>query len=179
MIKIQDFFAGHPRLQEQFPGRVVQFAQLIGNLPEQDLQDLLVNAQIAQVLEEGGAHALPHGEMPGGLPGDNFVQLDFGGEADIEMEDPTAAGAREGMPAANDAPVLDEDEQEDDEELEEVGIFFLPLRSSVLNHVRLRRCLFVSCAIWWAVFGVVLMLKRKILQKMDHMKKLSWMAWTK
>jgi hypothetical protein len=132
MIKLQDFFAGHPRLQEQFPGGVVQFAQLIANLPEEELQDLLVNAQIGE--ERAAQGALPHGEMPGGLPGDNFVQLDFGGEADIdiEMEDPTAAGAREGMPAANDAPVLDEDEGEDDE-FEEVGIFLLPLLSSVLN----------------------------------------------
>ena len=103
----------------------------------------------AQILEEGAAQgALPHGEMPGGLPGDNFVQLDFGGEADanIEMDDPTAVGARDGMPAANDAPVLDEDEQED-EELEEVCIFLLPFLLPVLNYVRLRRCPFVSCAI--------------------------------
>lgn len=134
MIKLQDFFAGHPRLQEQFPGGVVQFAQLIGNLPEQELQDLMVNAQI---WEEGAAQgALPHGEMPGGLPGDNFVQLEFGGEADIdmEMEDPTVAGAREGAPAANDAPVLDEDEDED-EELEEVGIFL-----ATVAVVRAERC---------------------------------------
>jgi len=178
MIKLQDFFARHPRLQEQCPGGVVQFAQLIGNLPEQELQDLLVNAQIWEEVAAQGA--LPHGEMPGGLPGDNFVQLNFGGEADmdIEMEDPTVAGAREGMVAANEAPVLDEDEEED-EELEEVGIFLLPLLSSVLNSVRLRRCLFVFCAIWWTAFGVVLMLKRMALQKMDHTKKLSWMAWTK
>lgn len=177
MIKSQDFFAGHPRLQEQFPGGVLQFVQLIGNLPEQEVQDLMVNAQI---WEEGTAQgALPHGEMPGGLPGDNFVQLDFGGEADIdiEMEDPTA---REGMPAANDAPVLDEDgDGDEDEELEEVGIFLLPLLSFVLNRFRLRRCLFVSCGIWCAAFGVVPMLKRKALQKTDHTKKLSWMAWTK
>lgn len=64
--------------------------------------------------------------MPGGLPGENFILLEFGGEADIEMVDPTAAGAREGVPAANNVPVLDEDEEED-EELEEVGIFVLPL----------------------------------------------------
>jgi len=125
MIKSQDFFAGRPGLQEQFPGGIVQFAQLVANLPEQELQDLMVNAQI---WEEGAAQgALPHGEMPGGLPGDNFVQLDFGGEAgvDIRMENPTAAGAREGMPAANDAPVQDEDEEED-EELEEIAP--LPIR---------------------------------------------------
>jgi len=167
MIKLQDFFAGHPRLQQQFPGGVVQFAQLIGNLPEQELQELMVNVQIWE--EEAAQGALPHGEMPGGLPGDNFVQLDFA-DIDIETEDPTAAGVREGAPAANDAPVLDEDEEED-EELEEVGIILLPLLSSVLNRVRLRRCLFVSCAIWWAAFGVVLMLKRMALQKTDHTKK--------
>ncbi|KAF8505409.1 DUF654-domain-containing protein [Russula emetica] len=123
--QLQDFFAGRPGLQEQFPGGIVQFAQLVANLPEQELQDLMVNAQI---WEEGAAQgALPHGEMPGGLPGDNFVQLDFGGEAgvDIRMENPTAAGAREGMPAANDAPVQDEDEEED-EELEEIAP--LPIR---------------------------------------------------
>jgi hypothetical protein len=128
----------------------------------------------AQIWEEAAAQgALPHGEMPGGLPGDNFIQLDFGGEAniDIEMEDPTAAGVREGMPGANDAPALD-DEQED-EELEEVGILLQPLVLSVLNRVRLRRCLFVSCAIWWAAFGVALMLKKKALQKTNYTKKLS------
>jgi hypothetical protein len=182
MIRKQDFFAGHPRLQEQFPGGVLQFAQVIGNLPEQEMHDLLMNAQIAQILEEGAAQgALPHGEMPGGLPGDNFVQLDFGGEADIdiEIEGPRAVGAREGRPAANDVPVLDEDEpDDDDDELEEVGIVLLLLLSTVLNPVRLRRCLFVSCAIWWAAFGVVRMLKRKALQKTGHTKKLSWMAWT-
>lgn len=141
-----------------------------------------MNAQIAQIWEEEAAQgALPRGEMPGGLPGDNFVQLNFGGEADIgiEVDDTTAAGAREGTPAANDAPVLEEDEEEDDEELEEVGVFLLPLLSSVLNHARLRRCLFVSCAIWSVAFGVCLMLKRKDLQKMGHTKKLSWMGWTK
>jgi hypothetical protein len=106
----------------------------------------MVNAQIWE--EEAAQGALPHGEMPGGLPGDNFVQLDFGGEADIdiETEDPTVASMREGMPAANDAPVLDESEEED-EEYEEVGIFLLPLLSPVLNRVRLHRCLFVFCAI--------------------------------
>ena len=178
MITLQDFFTGHPRLQEQFPGGVVQFAQLIGNLPEQELHDLMVNAQIWE--EEAAQGALPHGQMPGGLPGDNFVQLEFGGEADvdIEMDDPTAAGARESDSAANDALMLDEEEEED-EELEEVGIFLLPLLLSVLNRVRLRHCLFVSCAPWWAAFGVVPILKRMALRKTDHTKKLSWMAWIK
>jgi len=133
LIKLQDFFAAHPRLQEQFPEGILQFAQHIGNLPLDALQDFMVNAHM---LEEGAAEgALPHGEMPGGLPGDNLVQLDFVGEADIdiERENPPSAGARARTQVADEAPhVLGEDE-EDDDELEEVGIFWLPLLSSMLK----------------------------------------------
>jgi hypothetical protein len=123
LIKLQDFFAANPRLLEQFPGGVVQFAQLAGNLPEEALMEIMVNANI---LEEAAAQgALPHGEMPGGLPGDNLVQLDFVGEddIDIEMEDPTAADAREGAPVTDEAPPMLEEDEEEVEELEEVGIF--------------------------------------------------------
>ena len=130
---MQDFFAAHPRLLEQFPGGVVQFAQLAGHLPEEVLQEIMVNADI---LEEAGAQgALPHGEMPGGLPGDNLVQLNFVEEADvdIERENPTAAGAGEETPVADEVPPLLEEDEEEDEELEEVGIFCPPLLSSMLN----------------------------------------------
>jgi hypothetical protein len=176
LIKLQEFLVANPRLLEQFPGGVVQFAQLAGNLPEEALMEIMVNAQI---LEEAAAQgALPHGEMPGGLPGDNLVQLDFVGEADIdiEREDPTAAGAREGSPVADEAPPVLEEDEEEDEELEEVGIFLLPLLSSVLNSISLHRCPSVSCAISLVAFGVVQMLKRKTRQKTDQP---SWMAWTK
>jgi len=102
---------------------VVEFAQVIGNLPEEALQEIMVNAQI---LEEAAAQgALPHGEMPGGLPGDNFVQLDFVGEADIdiEREDPRAAGAREGILVGDEASPVPEEDEEEDEDLEEVQYF--------------------------------------------------------
>lgn len=170
LIKMQDFFAANPRLLEQFPGGVVQFAQLAGTLPEEALMDIMVNANI---LEEAAAQgALPHGEMPGGLPGDNLVQLDFVGEdIDFEREDPTAAGAREGIPMTDEAPPMLEDDEDEVEELEEVSIFLLPLLSSVLSSVRLHRCLFAYCAIWLVAFGVVPTLKRKAHQKTDRTAK--------
>ena len=177
--KLQDFFAAHPRLLGQFPGGVVQFAQLAGNLPEEVLQEIIVNAQI---LDEAAAQgALPHGEMPGGLPGNNLVQLDFVEEADINVErdDPAVTDARDEAPVADEAPPPLEEDEEEDEDLEEVGIFLLPLLSSVLNSARLRRCLFVSCAILSAAFGAVPMSKRKARQMTDHTEKSSWKAWTK
>jgi hypothetical protein len=174
---LQDFFAAHPALLEQFPGGVVQFAQHAGNMPEEVLQEIMVNAQLmGEVAAQG---ALPHGEMPGGLPGDNFVLLDFAGEADVEREDLRAA---EGTPVADEAtPALeesDEDEEEDEnEDVEEVGLPVSCLFLSVLNHVRLRRCQFVSCVIWSAVSGVVPMPERKAHQKKDRLEKRSWMVW--
>ncbi|KAI9512764.1 transcriptional repressor TCF25-domain-containing protein [Russula earlei] len=115
--QLQDFFAAHPRLREQFPGGVVQFAQLAGHLPEDVLQDIMVHAQI---LEEAVAQ---------GLPGDNFVQLDFVAEADVEVEDPRAVGVGEGTPDVDEAPpILEEDEgdEEEDEGFEEIAP--LPIR---------------------------------------------------
>ncbi|KAI0002896.1 transcriptional repressor TCF25-domain-containing protein [Russula compacta] len=122
--QLQDFLAAHPRLLQQFPGGVVQFAQLAGNLPEEVLQEMMVDAQI---LEEAAAQgALPHGEMPGGLPGDNFVQLDFVGEAGMEGDDPAADDAREGTLVGDEAPPMLEEEEEEDEDVEEIAP--LPIR---------------------------------------------------
>ena len=120
---MQNIYAANPALQEQFPEGIIQFVQEAGNLPEEVLMEIMANPQI---LEEAAAQgALPHGEMPGGLPGDNLIRLDFVEEADIdiEREDPTTAAA---APVADEAlPALEEDEEED-EDFEEVGIFLLP-----------------------------------------------------
>ena len=120
--KLQNIYAANPPLQEQFPEGIIQFVQEAGNLPEEVLMEIMANPQI---LEEAAAQgALPHGEMPGGLPGDNLIRLDFvEADIDIEREDPTAAAA---APVADEAlPALEEDEEED-EDFEEVGIFLLP-----------------------------------------------------
>lgn len=151
---------------EQFGG-IVQFAQIAGNLPE--LQDLFVNAQM---LEEGAEQgALPHGEMPGALPEDNFVQLDFGRGADVEGEDPVAQDASGGDALPMQAE--EEGDEEEDEDVEEVGIILLSLLSSVLTCFRFHRYPFVCCVIWSAVSGVVPVSKRKAHQKTDQGERLS------
>jgi hypothetical protein len=143
-------------------------------LPEEVLQEILVNAQ----MEAAAEGALPHGEMPGGLPGDNFVQLNFGGEDDdVEREDPTVGGVREGAPVGDEAPP--EDEEDEEEDVEEVSVFLPPLLSSLLNRVRLHRCLFVCCVIWSADFGVAPMPKRRAHQRTDHKERQIWTASTR
>jgi len=128
---MQDLFAAHPRLGEQFPGGVVQFAQLAGHLPEDVLQEIMVNVQIVE--DPAAEGALPHGEMPGGLPGDNLIEFEHVAEIDGEVADPRAAGSGEGgAPAADGAPPVpeeDEDEEDEDEDdgVEEVCTFSLPL----------------------------------------------------
>lgn len=94
-------------------------------MPEEVLQELMVNAQM---LEEAADAALPHGEMPGGLPGDNFVQLNFLEDGDHEDAEPAPANVREIVPTADRAPPeLEEDDEEDDEDedVEEVGAYML------------------------------------------------------
>ena len=94
-------------------------------MPEEVLQELMVNAQM---MEEAAGAALPHGEMPGGLPGDNFVQLDFLEEGDVEDAEPAPANAREVIPTADRAPPVQDDgdeEEDEDEDVEEVSTFML------------------------------------------------------
>jgi len=95
-------------------------------MPEEVLQELMVNAQM---LEEAADAALPHGEMPGGLPGDNFVRLDFLEEGDVEDAEPAPANVREVAPAADRAPPVPEEDGEGDDEDEDVEeIAPLPIR---------------------------------------------------
>ncbi|KAI0301899.1 transcriptional repressor TCF25-domain-containing protein [Multifurca ochricompacta] len=124
--QLQDFFAAHPRLLQQFPGGVVQFAQLAGNMPEEVLQDIMLNAQMMEEAAVQGA--APHGEMPGGMPGDNFVQLDFLEEADVEGEGLRAAEVGGGMPVAHEGPLAPEGDMSEEDEEDEEEIAPLPIR---------------------------------------------------
>lgn len=92
-------------------------------MTEEGLQDFMVNIQMMEEVAAQGA--LPHGEMPGGLPGNNLEQLDFPEEAVVEAG-PASANVREGVPAADSAPPVpgdDDDEADEDEDVEEVGTF--------------------------------------------------------
>ncbi|KAF8271682.1 transcriptional repressor TCF25-domain-containing protein [Lactarius quietus] len=124
--QLQDFFEAHPRLLQLFPGGVIQFAQHAVNMPEEVLQELMVNAQM---MGEVAGAALPHGEMPGGLPGDNLVRLDFLEEGGGEDAEPAPANVWEAIPAPDRAPPLPEDEdEEEDEDEDEEEIAPLPIR---------------------------------------------------
>jgi len=133
--QLQDFFAAHPRLGEQFPGGVAQFAQLAGHLPEEVLQEIMVNAQILEDVAAQGA--LPHGEMPGGLPGDNLIQFEHVEEIDDEVADPGATGVGEGgVPAADGAPPAPGDDEDEDDEDEDDGVEEIaPLPVRVLRNL--------------------------------------------
>ena len=134
------------------------------------------------MLEEAAGAALPHGEMPGGLPGDNFVHLDFlEEEGDVEDAEPVPANAREVIPIEDRAlPVPENDDEDDDEDededaFDEVGIF-VNSQFAALNGDRLRRCLFASCVIWSVDSGVAPAPMRRPRLMKDHREKPSWMV---
>ncbi|KAI0052680.1 DUF654-domain-containing protein [Auriscalpium vulgare] len=116
--QLQEFFDGHPRLLQLFPGGVVQFAQVAGNLPEDVLQELML-AQVMQ--EEGGA---AHGGMPGGMPGEDMVALEFleefdNGQADGDDNEVERDHEHRDLDPDAEAGTEDEDEDEEDEDEDE------------------------------------------------------------
>ncbi|KAI0059339.1 DUF654-domain-containing protein [Artomyces pyxidatus] len=115
--QLQDFFAAHPRLLEQFPGGVVQFAQVAGNLPEEVLQDLMM----AQVMHDEAAPRQGQGGMPGGMPGEDMVLLDFPEEPDMEPEEGD-------VPALADAEEEDEEDEDEEEDEEQQEVAPMPVR---------------------------------------------------
>ncbi|KAI0269358.1 transcriptional repressor TCF25-domain-containing protein [Gloeopeniophorella convolvens] len=127
--QLQGFVDAHPRLVQQFPGGVVQFAQLAVNMPEEALQDLMINAEMVE--EVMAQRALPHGEMPGGLPGDNFVQLDFPEQEDIDVDGPEEAHAPQEELGDEPPPLEEEDDDNEDDDDDEVA----PLPVRVLRNL--------------------------------------------
>lgn len=39
---MQAFFEAHPQLAERFPGGIIQFAEMAGQLPEEALEDMMI-----------------------------------------------------------------------------------------------------------------------------------------
>lgn len=76
--QFQDFFAANPAIREQFPGGLVDFAQVAANLPEDVIDDLMIAAAVAHHGGHGGG-AGGQARMPGGMPDDEreWVQLQF------------------------------------------------------------------------------------------------------
>ncbi|KAH9936840.1 transcriptional repressor TCF25-domain-containing protein [Epithele typhae] len=116
------FWDAHPTVQQRFPGGVVQFAQWAGQMPEEALEDLFVEIE-NQPLQEGG-------EMPGGMPGGEFM-VDFVDPGDVE-EAAEEGGVQLRRPAEAVAEEDDEEEEEEEEE-EEVAALSVRLLRNVFN----------------------------------------------
>ena len=107
---IKGFFDAHPHFAQRFPGGIVQFAQMAGQLPPDVLEDLLL-------VEAVNA---PDGVMPGGLDNirdggaENVVEVDFDqGEGPLPPLD-VAAPMNEVEEDDHNQP---EDENEEEEEV--------------------------------------------------------------
>lgn len=143
--QFQDMFAANAALRNQFPGGVVQFAQVAANLPEDMLNDLLVQvAALADVDDAGGVgQGQDPDRMPGGMPGDEheqrreWVELQFleeqqlreqerlrrEEEADVEADGHERVEREdEGQLNGAQQHAEGEEEEEDDEEEEEEAL---------------------------------------------------------
>ncbi|KDQ65155.1 hypothetical protein JAAARDRAFT_28803 [Jaapia argillacea MUCL 33604] len=116
--QLQDFFEANPRIAERFPGGLIQFAQMAGQLPEEVLEDLLIAG--AMEAEEGGGRA-----MPGEMPMDEF-EVNFGPgveEGGQDHGDPIIGDAEPGVEDAE-----DEDDFSEEEDGEEGQLAPMPVR---------------------------------------------------
>jgi len=117
--QLQAFFDAQPGFAQRFPGGIVQFAQMAGELPEDALEDLM----IAEAMGNGELNR----DMPGAMPGEELI---FAEDIDVndETEPPTEAhapapvgndgGAREVVQDAESAQSGgDEDEESSEEEI--------------------------------------------------------------
>ncbi|EGO27075.1 hypothetical protein SERLADRAFT_446308 [Serpula lacrymans var. lacrymans S7.9] len=114
--QLQGFFDAHPRFAERFPEGIVQFVQMLGNLPDGVLEDMMA----AEAMGEGGQ--LPGDEVNVFLPGIDGI--------DVDAEDPLQGDAHAEYMHEDDGDIEDEpdDEDGDDEDDEETDIAPLPVR---------------------------------------------------
>ena len=108
-----------------FPGGVVQFAQRVGQLPDEVLDNLLIfedgGMGIAQPAAGGG------GAMPGGLNFEDINDGGNGGNDDVADNIGNAVGAQvEGGEVADEVEDEEGDEEEDDENHDAPVSLFLP-----------------------------------------------------
>uniref|UniRef100_P9WEI3 Probable transcription factor claV n=1 Tax=Ampulloclitocybe clavipes TaxID=56467 RepID=CLAV_AMPCV len=125
--QLQAFFEAHPNFAERFPGGIVQFAQIAGQLPEDVLEDMML-------AEAMGGEGLQDGGMPGQMPG--FA--DFMNEGVDERQEPLAGvdnapirlvdHRQENLDAGVGAGADEDDEVEDDDEDEDEEVAPMPVR---------------------------------------------------
>ncbi|EKM58976.1 uncharacterized protein PHACADRAFT_249116 [Phanerochaete carnosa HHB-10118-sp] len=108
--QLEDFFNANPQFAQRFPGGVVEFAQVAAQMPEEVLEDLMI-----EVANHGGAafEGAQHRNMPGQMPG---------------LEGPDGDDLPDLPPVAGQAPAEEEDDGEEEEEEEEIEAAPLPVR---------------------------------------------------
>ncbi|KAL6304111.1 transcriptional repressor TCF25-domain-containing protein [Sparassis latifolia] len=113
--QLQAFFEANPHFARRFPGGIIQFAQLAGELPEEVLEGLMIAEAAGGNQAEGG--------MPGQMPGEGIFVADFIDEEDGAEDQNNAQPVAAVPPPAPAVPpqVQEEDESgEDDEEEEDI-----------------------------------------------------------
>lgn len=97
--QLEDVFAANPQFAARFPGGVVEFAQAAAQMPEEVLEDLMI-----EVANAGGAPLDEQRAMPGEMPGLEHAQ-------DEDLPDLPQDAGQDAEPGA-------EDEEEDEEDVE-------------------------------------------------------------
>lgn len=107
----QAFFQAHPDFAARFPGGLIQFAQLAGQLPEEVLEDLMVAHM------EGGDGVGAMGGMPGQMPGEEGMLVDFGNAAE-HANAPTDAVHHLADQGHHEQDAEEDDEDDEDEDID-------------------------------------------------------------
>ncbi|OBZ71953.1 Transcription factor 25 [Grifola frondosa] len=117
--QLQAFFEAHPHFAQRFPGGILQFAQIAGQLPEDVLEDMMI-------AEAGIAEQEGRGVMPGQMPGQEMLFADF-------TDDEGEGDAVEDGPALPPIVVDENEDGEAEEEEEEVAPLPLRFLRTILN----------------------------------------------
>lgn len=124
LICTQAFFDANPGFVDRFPGGIVQFLQMAGELPADALEDIM----IAEVMGNEGQNI----NMPGAMPDQEPLFAEFTDEedeADDDADAPTDGHIRAEAQNVRNLQNVDSDRSNDDEEdseAEEVAVS-LPL----------------------------------------------------
>ncbi|KAG2153469.1 transcriptional repressor TCF25-domain-containing protein [Suillus bovinus] len=104
--QIEALFDANPGLAGQLPGGVVQFVQMMAQMPDEALNDMMLDLVMAA--GEDGVRVPGGGGMPGGLPVE-------GGDDVLDLEPMPPRGAAEAAPALANEDQSDEEDEDEDE----------------------------------------------------------------
>lgn len=114
--QLLDLWNAHPALAQRFPGGIVQFAQIAEQMPEV-LEDMMVGLAGAG----GDMPQQREGEMPGGMPGGEFMVNFVDPDDDVDDVDDIPVQPVHGAHTPEEQAGEEEDEGEDEEQEVAVG----------------------------------------------------------